>query len=170
MYCYVQDKRAYWVVDLLCCGALEVTITKLILFTLIFFQFWLPHLSVFATPYYIWQQICTLQCFRATWAPLCRAAIARCLRGLRGYLHKINPFLSYFFPVLIAASFSVCYALLSLTTDALAMLALQRRNRELLLPWLIWYILDMGKKNWQTKIDNFHFHEFFFFSRKSVDN
>ena len=89
----------------------------------------------------------TLQCFRAAWAPLCLAAIARCLRGLRGYLHKINPFHSYFFPVLIAASFSVCYALLSLTTDALAMLALQRRNRELLLPWLIWYILDMGKKN-----------------------
>ena len=52
----------------------------------------------------------------------------------------------FFFSVLIAASFSVCYALLSLTTDALGMLAIHRRNRELLLPWLIWYILDMGKK------------------------
>ena len=48
------------------------------------------------------------------------------------------------FSVLIAASFSVCYALLSVTTDALGMLALQLRSRELLLPWLIWYILDMG--------------------------
>merc|ERR1711860_196333 len=48
------------------------------------------------------------------------------------------------FSVLIAASFSVCYALLSVTTDALGMLALQLRSRELLLPWLIWYILDMA--------------------------
>ena len=55
----------------------------------------------------------------AAWAPLCWAAIAGCLRGLRGYFHKINPFHSYFFPVLIAASFSVCYALLCLTTDTL---------------------------------------------------
>lgn len=30
-------------------------------------------------------------------------------------------------------------------TDALGLLGLHRRNRELLLPWLSWYILDMGK-------------------------
>ena len=115
-------------------------------FSFIFFSVLIdPSFSVWYALLYLTTD--NLQCFRAAWAPLCWATIARCLRGLRGYLQKINPFHSYFFPVLIAASFSVCYALLSLTTDALAMLALQRRNRELLLPWLIWYILDMGKKN-----------------------
>merc|ERR1712226_1078168 len=43
--------------------------------------------------------------------------------------------------VLITASFSVCYALLCLMTDALGLLGLHRRNRELLLPWMLWYIL-----------------------------
>ncbi len=63
-----------------------------------------------------------------------------------------NSFSPQFVSVLIAASFGVCYALLSLTTDALGMLALQRRSRELLLPWLIWYILDMGKSSTFSKI------------------
>ncbi len=47
--------------------------------------------------------------------------------------------------VLIAGSFSMCYAMLSMTVDALALMALTRRSRELLIPWLAWYILDMGK-------------------------
>ena len=47
-------------------------------------------------------------------------------------------------------------------TDALGLLGLHRRNRELLLPWLSWYILDMGKSSLKfRKSQNSDFVSFF---------
>lgn len=62
------------------------------------------------------------------------------MSGLSGYMDKAHDFKF----VMIAATFSMCYAVLSLTMDFLALLAIYRQRRELFLPWLIWNVLDMA--------------------------
>jgi hypothetical protein len=48
--------------------------------------------------------------------------------------------------------------MLSLTVDALGLLALYKRNRLILLPWLIWYIIDMGELTINYNFTVYHHH------------